>query len=180
MSILQRPVLYGLCAWVLCGCSSTSIASCPPADDGGGCFVISAPGFTQHALASARALPQLEGVSLDAPRVFQGDDVTAGTRVWVVPLLVDDQMVAASRFVPAGGGQAKLAEVTLLEDPLPELPEDIGGLVVLWANPACRGDPGLACLFPDYEWAVQLQGGNYRLFTGEEVDSLPSQAALST
>jgi len=30
-----------------------------------------------------------------------------------------------------------------------------------------------AIVFADYEWAVQLPGGNYRLFNGEVVESLP-------
>jgi hypothetical protein len=178
MSRVPRAVLLCLYTGAFCACvSSLPSGSCPPGDDGSGCFVISGPAFRQHALTSAQALPELQGLSLAAPRVLVGDYVTAGTRVWVVPLLADGQMVAASRFVPADDGQAKLAEVALLEEPLPQLAEDIGGDVVLWANPGCRGDASLACPFPEYEWAVRLPGGNYRLFNNDVVDSLPSLAA---
>jgi hypothetical protein len=177
MSLLLRFFLVGIGAMSLCACTTTpSPASCPPTDAGSACFGISGPAFRQRAAVSAAALPELgdaDPAYLDAPRVITGYELPSRTRIWVVPVLAQGRIIAASRFIAADQGRATLAETVALEEPLSELPENIGGEVVLWANPECRGDPTLSCLFPDYEWAVQLPGGNYRLFNGDVVESLP-------
>jgi hypothetical protein len=166
----------GAMSLAACGTGATP-AACPPTDGAGGCFAISGPAFEQLAVVSAAALPELADVPTAqlAARVFGGYELPSRARVWVVPVTVlhDGPMVAAARFVAADQGRARLAEVVALEETLSQLPEVLGGEVVLWANPDCRGDPSLACLFPDYEWAVQLPGGNFRLFDGEVVESLP-------
>jgi len=185
MSPFLRIVMVGIGAMLLAACAEgTPPASCPAIQDSGECFVISHVAFQQHAVVGAAALPELEGVpaaQLDAPQVIQGYEFSSRARVWVVPVTVlpDGPIVAAARFVAADQGRARLAEVVALEETLSQLPEALGGEVVLWANANCRGDPSLACLFPDYEWAVQLPGGNYRLFNGEVVDSLPLLAPAS-
>jgi hypothetical protein len=182
----RRAALVALSAFVLSGCASSPPASCGPAATARDCFAISNRAFTERAVTSARALPELKDVPIVDARVLGGEDVTARTKTWVATLLsyrpnsVQLRIVAAARFVPAGAGQARLAEVAALREPLAALPEDTfgGDAVVLWANSGCAGQPRLACLFPDYEWAIHLVGGQYRLFTSpvEIVDTLPSPA----
>lgn len=146
---------------------------CAPVDVGGECFTPSHEAFIAHALESAGAWPQLDGVALSADRVVEGDDLTNQSVTWVVPIVSEGRMVAISRFLPAGRGQVKLAEVALLEEPLPPLPDDLGGELVLFVNPGCADDSDKACLFSEYGWALQLDDGRYRMPDGEVVETLP-------
>lgn len=72
------------------------------------------------------------------------------------------------------GGESKLAEVALLELPLPRLPDDLGGELVLFVNTDCVDDPSRNCLFAEYGWAVRLADGRFKLPDDGVVESLPA------
>lgn len=156
-----------------CGLAEPS-GPCAPVDVGGECFEPSEAGFVEHALTSAGAWPQLDDVVLTAGHVLEGTDLTNDTRTWVVPLLAGGEMVAVSRFIPVTDDEVKLGEVALLEEPMPPLPADLGGELVLYADsPHCFDNPQLECLFSEMAWAVRLDDGGFRLPSGaivEEVD----------
>jgi hypothetical protein len=101
----------GVLGLVLAGCGLGPDASepCAPVDVGGECFEPSEEQFIEHALASAGAWPQLDGVELTADVVIEGTDLSSSTPTWVVPLLAHGEVVAISRFVPGVGkpGQAR-------------------------------------------------------------------------
>ena len=168
-----RSLLF-VVATIVSGCAMDRTGDpCAPVDVGGECFVRSEEAFVAHALESADAWPQLDGMELSAERVIGGTDVTRNTETWVVPLLDDEgQMVAISRFVPVGTDQAKLGEVALLEDPLPPLPDDLGGELVLFESRRCPDDPSAACLFVETGWAIRLPDGRFRLSNGEVLERL--------
>lgn len=165
----------GLTAVVLAGCGLGPDASgpCAPVDVGGECFEPSVERFIGHALTSAGAWPQLDGVELTADPVIEGTDLTNDLRTWVVPLVADGEIVAISRFVPVADDQVKLGEVALLEEPVAPLPADLGGEFVLYADsPRCIDNSDLSCLFAEYAWAVLLDDGRFRLPSGEVVDEI--------
>lgn len=141
---------------------------CLPVDVGGECFEPSEEALIDHALTSAGAWRQLDGLELTADRVIEGIDLTNDTRVWVIPLVAEGEMVAVSRFVPVAGDQVKLGEVALLEEPLPPLPDVFGGEFVLYVDsPRCIDNPALGCLFSELAWAVRLDDGRFRTPDGE-------------
>ena len=76
--------------------------------------------------------------------------------------------------LPAGADhQVKLGEVALLEEPLPPLPADLGGVLVLYAEgPHCIDNRELECLFSELAWAVRLDDGRFRLPDGEIVEEV--------
>lgn len=169
-----RPLSLGLLILALASCVlAEQSGPCALVDVGGECFEPSAEGFIDHALTSAGAWPQINGVGVSADRVIEGTDVTNDTRTWVVPLVADGEMVAFSRFVPVADNQVRLGEVALLEEPLPPLPADLGGEFVLYVDsPRCIDNPELDCLFSEVAWAVRLDDGRFRLPDGEVVDDL--------
>lgn len=169
-----RRLLLSIPVVVLAGCGLVEPSGpCAPVDVGGECFEPSEEGFIGHALTSAEAWPQLDGVEVTADRVIEGTDVTNDMRTWVVPLLADGEMVAVSRFIPVADDQVKLGEVALLEEPLPPLPADLGGELVLYVDSAhCFDNPELECLFSELAWAVRLADGRFRLPDGEVVDEV--------
>jgi hypothetical protein len=165
----------GFLVLVLAGCGLGPDASgpCAPVDVGGECFEPSEEQFIEHALASAGAWPQLDGVEVPADVVIEGTDLSSNRPTWVVPLLADGEIVAISRLVPVSGNLVKLGEVALLEEALAPLPVDLGGEFVLYADGArCIDDPDPSCLFSEYPWAVRLEDGRFRLPNGELVDQV--------
>lgn len=165
----------GLTGLVLAGCGLGPDASgpCAPVDVGGECFEPSDERFIEHALTSAGAWPQLDGVEMTADRVIEGTDLANDLRMWVVPLVADGKIVAISRFVPVADNQVKLGEVALLVEPLALLPADLRGEFVLYADsPRCIDNPEVSCLFAEHAWAVRLDDGRFRLPSGEVVDEL--------
>lgn len=171
---MSRSLSRGLIALVLTGCGLAGTSGpCAPVDVGGECFEPTGAAFIRHALMSAEAWPQLDGVDVTADRVIEGFDRSHGTRTWVVPLMADSEMVAISRFIPVTDTQVKLGEVSLLEEPLPPLPSDFGGEFVLYADsPNCIDNPELECLFSELAWAIRLDDGRFRLPDGEIVDEV--------
>lgn len=170
-----RPLLLSISLVVLGGCSLGADASgpCAPVDMGGECFEPSEEGFIDHALTSAGAWPQLDGLDLTADRVIDGTDLTTDSPTWVVPLVAEDEMVAVSRFVPVAGGQVKLGEVALLEEPLRPLPEGLEGEFVLYVDsPRCIDNPALDCLFSELAWALRLDDGRFRTPDGDIVETV--------
>lgn len=110
---------------------------------------------------------------MTADRVIDGTDVTNDMRTWVVPLIADGEMVAISRFVPVADNQVRLGEVALLEEPLPPLPEELGGEFVLYVgSPHCIDNADLECLFTELESAVRLDDGRFRLPDGAIVEEV--------
>lgn len=155
-------LLLGIPMIVLAGCGLVEPSGpCAPVDVGGECFEPSEEGFIDHALTSAGAWPQLDGVERTADRVIEGTDVTNDMQTWVVPLLADGEMVAVSRFLPVTDHQVRLGEVALLEEPLPPLPADL-----------CHDNPELECLFSELAWAVRLDDGRFWMPGGEIVDDV--------
>lgn len=177
---MVRSLLLGLGMLAITGCGMLGpepSGPCAPVDIGGDCFEPSEEGFIDHALTSAGAWPQLDGVEVTADRVIEGTDVTNDTPTWIVPLIGGGEMVAISRFVPVADNQVKLGEVALLEEPLPPLPADLGGEFVLYVDsPRCIDNPEADCLFGELAWAVRLDDGRFRLPDGDVIDELSSGA----
>lgn len=148
-------ILWGL-AIGLSACSflPEADASCPPVDPGGDCFVPSRDAFATHALTSATAWPQLNGVALDTGDLIEGFDEVAGQRTWIVPLWARGEVVAASRFLPLGN-RVRLAEVVLYQPARRTFPGPVGGqrLILVAAGANDCGDPlPNQCLFINYRW----------------------------
>jgi len=173
---MRLAVLLFLGALVsACGPSAEDLGPCAPVDVGGECFAPSNEGFLQHALTSADAWPQLDGVELSADRVIEGVQLPDNTPIWLVPIMSDNRMVAISRFVAVERDQVKLGEVALLERPLPPLPADVGGELVLFVDIGCVDDASVDCLFGAHRWAVRLADGRFRLPDGRVVDEVPAR-----
>jgi hypothetical protein len=163
----------GVLALTGCGLGPGPSGPCAPVDVGGECFEPSDEAFIDHALTSAGAWPQLDGLELTADRVIDGTDLTNDSPTWVVPLVAEGEMVAVSRFVPVAGGQVKLGEVALLEEPLSPLPDDLGGEFALYVDsPRCIDNPALDCLFSELAWAMRLDDGRFRLPDGQIVETV--------
>ncbi len=174
----MRSALVVLFAALLSGCGllgTDELSPCAPVDVGGECFAPSEEAFIEHALTSAGAWPQLKGVKLSADRIIEGADLANNIETWIVPMLSDGRMVAVSRFVPVENGQVKLGEVALLEEPLPRLPDDLGGEFVLFIDVGCIDDASAGCLFGEYRWAVRLADGRFQLPDGSVVDEVPAR-----
>lgn len=127
---------------------------CPPVDEGGDCFRPSEAAFKAHALQSATAWPQLRGLPITAGQVIEGFDEVAGQPTWVVPLLAEGRVVAASRFLPFEGF-VRLGEVALYQPPRLDFPiPNAGERFVLSAGPGCSEPGPEACLFSGYRWRL--------------------------
>jgi hypothetical protein len=88
--------------------------ACRPVDEGGECFTPSHEGFISHALASARAWPQLDGLAVEATEVIDAFDTESGQAIWIVPIRAGGKIVAASRFQTfADTDEVRLGEVAL-------------------------------------------------------------------
>jgi len=158
----------------LIGCAAEQ-SRCSPVDPGGECFAPSEEAFIAHALTSATAWPQLDAVRVSADRVIEAVDLSTDSPTWLVPLMEGDRMVAISRFLPVGEDEVKLAEVSLLEEPLEPLPEQFAGELVLFADASCAEDPSIDCLFNEEHWAIALPNGTFELPDGSIVEQLPGQ-----
>lgn len=173
----ERPLSHRLAfalgiAFVLVGCAPEQ-SRCGPVDPGGECFAPSKDAFIEHALTSATAWPQLDGVTVSATRVIEAVDLTTDSQTWLVPLMDGNRMVAISRFLTVDEDEVKLGEVSLLEEPLEPLPEQFGGEVVLFADTSCAEDPSIDCLFNESRWAVALPDGTFQVPDGSVVEELP-------
>jgi hypothetical protein len=127
---------------------------CRPVDEGGECFTPSREGFVEHALASARAWPQLDGLAIEAGDVIEGFDEGADQPTWIVPLRSEGQVVAASRFLPFGN-EVRLGEVALYEPARTEFPTPGANERLVIFTDTC-GDPMPAsCLFREYGWRLE-------------------------
>ena len=140
----------------LSGCSMLQPGpdGCRPVDEGGGCFVPSRDGFVEHALVSARAWPQLDGLTIEASEVIEGFDAAAGQPTWIVPLRSDGGIVAASRFLPFNG-EVRLGEVALYLPARDKFPTPVQNERLVIFAKMC-GDPMPAtCLFREHGWRLE-------------------------
>ncbi len=143
-------------SWSLSGCSLVGLGpdACRPVDEGGECFAPSRDGFVEHAIESARAWPQLDGLAIEAGGVIEGFDAAAGAPTWIVPLLSDGRVVAASRFLPFGD-EVRLGEIALYLPPRDGFPTPAAGERLVIFTAMC-GDPMPAtCLFREYGWRIE-------------------------
>lgn len=143
-------------AFTLSGCSllETGLDECRPVDEGGECFAPSRTGFVEHALASTRAWPQLEGLTIEAGVVVEGFDAAAGLPTWIVPLSSDGRFVAASRFLPFGD-EVRLGEVAIYVPARDEFPTPRENERLVIFTQTC-GDPMPAtCLFRKHGWRIE-------------------------
>ncbi len=149
-------ILVALC-WSLSGCSLVGLGpdACRPVDEGGECFAPSGDGFAEHAIESARAWPQLDGIALEAGGVIDAFDEAAGEPTWIVPLWADGRIVAASRFLPFGADEVRLGEVALYRPPRDGIPTPAAGERLVIFTAMC-GDPMPAtCLFRESGWRIE-------------------------
>ncbi|MBA2316107.1 MAG: hypothetical protein H0V87_12020 [Chloroflexi bacterium] len=154
---LTRGITLAIGASIaLAACSVLNIGepTCPPVDPGGECFAPSDAGFAEHALTSATAWPQLDGIPLSAGDVIHGFDEVADQPTWVVPLLADGQVVGASRFLPFGD-DVRLAEIALYQPPRATFPSPAAGQGLKLTLATGCYDPGAGeCLFTSYGWRL--------------------------
>lgn len=156
--------LVAAVALVIAGCSflTDDPSACRPVDVGGECFAPSDKGFVEHALTSARAWPQLNGLDIEAGAVIEGFDAVAAQPTWIVPLRSGGQIVAASRFLPFGD-QVRLGEVTLYEPARDSFPVPRDGERLVLVSGYC-GDPlPDECLFTNYGWRIEQARSFLRL-----------------
>ena len=141
---------------VTAGCSflADDPSACRPVDVGGECFAPSDEGFIEHALTSAGAWPQLDGLDIEAGGVIKGFDADAAQPTWVVPLRSGGQTVAASRFLPFGD-QVRLAEVTLYQPARDSFPAPGNGERLVLVSAGCGEPLPDECLFTNYEWRIE-------------------------
>ena len=140
----------------LSGCSMLEPGphQCRPVDVGSECFAPSRAGFVKHALASARAWPQLDGLAIEAGEVIEGFDAAADEPTWMVPLRSDGRIVAASRFLPFQN-EVRLGEVALYLPARDEFPMPGQNERLVIFTQAC-GDPmPAACLFSEHGWRIE-------------------------
>ena len=143
-------------SWSLSGCSLVGLGpdACRPVDEGGECFAPSRDGFVEHAIESASAWPQLDGLAIEAGGVIEGFDAAAGEPTWIVPLLSDGRIVAASRFLPFGD-EVRLGEVALYQPARDGFPTPAAGERLVIFTAMC-GDPIPAtCLFREHGWRIE-------------------------
>lgn len=148
-------ILVGV-ALLLSGCSLLEPGpdECRPVDVGGECFAPSSEGFVEHALTSARAWPQLDGLPIEARKVIEGFDATAGQPTWIVPLYSDGRIVAASRFL-SFGDEVRLGEVALYQPARDTFPTPAENERLVIFTEEC-GDPMPAtCLFNEHGWRIE-------------------------
>ena len=140
----------------LSGCSmlEPGPGECRPVDEGGECFAPSRAGFVEHALASARAWQQLDGLVIEAGEVVEGFDAAADAPTWIVPLRSDGRVVAASRFLPFEN-EVRLGEVALYLPVRDEFPTPAQNDRLVIFTQVC-GDPMPAtCLFREHGWRIE-------------------------
>jgi len=150
------PGILAAVAFCLSGCFAVEPGpdDCRPVDEGGECFAPSRVGFVEHALASARAWPQLDGRAIEAGEVVEGFDAAAGQPTWIVPLRSDGEIVAASRFLPFEHA-VRLAEIALYLPAREAFPMPAPGERLVIFTQAC-GDPMPAtCLFNEHGWRLE-------------------------
>lgn len=144
-------------AVLLSGCSlllRQGADDCVPVDTGGECFAPTREGFIEHALASARAWPQLDGLAIEAGEIIEGFDAAAEQPTWIVPLRFEGRFVGASRFLPFRE-QVRLGEVALYQPARDAFPAPGQGERLVIFTAAC-GDPmPEACLFREYRWRIE-------------------------
>ncbi len=130
---------------------------CRPVDVGGDCFAPSPQGFADHALASAKAWPQLNGMSLTAARLIEAQNVARNEPNWIVPLTASGKVYAASRFLPAGR-QVRLAEIALYEPALASFPHPQPGHRLVLRENGCPQPTDASCLFSNFGWEIDAEG----------------------
>jgi hypothetical protein len=151
--------VHGILVAVVLSLSGCSVLEpgpdqCRPVDEGGDCFAPSPEGFVEHALASARAWPQLDGLAIEAGGVIEGFDAAADQPTWIVPLHSDGRIVAASRFLPLGA-EVRLGEVALYQPPRDAFPTPAENERLVIFTAVC-GDPMPAsCVFREYGWRIE-------------------------
>ena len=134
--------------------------ACRPVDEGGECFTPSHDGFIAHALASARAWPQLDGMEVEATDIIDAFDAESGRAIWIVPIRAHGQVVAASRFQPFGDtGQVRLGEVALYQPARTSFPTPRADQRLVIFLTSC-GDPmPESCLFTNFAWRLEAAEG---------------------
>jgi hypothetical protein len=138
----------GLRAWRR-GAASPEPDECRPVDEGGRCFVPSRDGFVEHALVSAWAWPQLDGLRIEASEGIESFDAAAGRQTWIVPLRSNGGIVAASRFLPFDD-EVRLGEVALYPAARDRFPTPAQNERLVIFTRMC-GDPIPAtCLFREH------------------------------
>jgi hypothetical protein len=154
MRIMRLAAVLGALALAAACSSFASDPACAPVDPGGECFGPADAAFAAHALASAAAWPQLEGLALTAGPVIAAFDEAAGQPTWVVPLMANDRVVAASRFLPVGE-RVRLAEVALYQPPRTDFPVPVAGQrLVLIPTASCADPLPVSCLFANHSWRI--------------------------
>lgn len=130
--------------------------ACRPVDEGGECFTPSHEGFISHALASARAWPQLDGLVVEATEVIDAFDTESGQAIWIVPIRAGGKIVAASRFQQfSDKDQVQLGEVALYLPPRLSFPAPRAGQRLVIFHASC-GDPmPESCLFTNFGWRLE-------------------------
>lgn len=153
-----RTLLWILAAGslALSGCSVVEPGpdTCRPVDEGGECFAPTREGFIDHALASARAWPQLDGLAIDADEIIEGFDAAAGQPTWIVPLRSNGRVVGASRFLPFRD-EVRLAEVALYQPARDGFPAPGQGERLVIFTAQCGDPKPETCLFAEYGWRVE-------------------------
>jgi hypothetical protein len=153
-----RTVVATLVAVVLSlsGCSMLEPGpdECRAVDEGGECFAPSRAGIVEHALASTRAWPQLDGLAIEAGEVVEGFDAAADAPTWMVPLRSNGKIVAASRFLPFEN-EVRLGEVALYLPARDEFPTPAHDERLVIFTQDC-GDPlPETCLFREHAWRIE-------------------------
>lgn len=143
-------------ALLVSGCErfSTGPDACQPVDPGTGCFDSTREAFIEHALASARARPELDGLEIEAGEVLYGLDEAAVQPTWIVPLRSNGRVVGATRFATFRD-QVRLVEVALYQPARDSFPSrGPGQNLVIFIAPC--GDPiPETCLFREYGWRIE-------------------------
>jgi hypothetical protein len=158
MRVIDRIGVVLAVALAVAGCSLVAAdPDCPPVDEGGECFVPTEQGFLDHAMESAGAWPPLDGVNLVPQGVIEGFDRAANQRTWIVPMVADGRVVAASRFLPFDD-RVRLGEVVLYQPPRQSFPTPDEGerLVILPAlGRECVDPEADKCLFAEHLWLLE-------------------------
>lgn len=159
----RGAALVAAAALAIAGCSllADDPSACRPVDVGGDCFAPSDEGFVEHALTSAGAWPQLNGLDIEAGAVIEAFDTAAGQPTWIVPLFSDGQTVAASRFLPFED-QVRLSEVTLYQPARDGFPVPRDGERLVLVSRACVDPLPDECLFTEYGWRIEQAQSHLR------------------
>lgn len=156
---MRTGAVVGILVAVVLSLSGCSILEpgpdeCRPVDEGGECFAPARASFVEHALASARAWPQLDGLAIEAGEVVEAFDAAADAPTWIVPLRSNGQIVAASRFLPFEN-EVRLGEVALYVPARDESPTPAQNERLVIFTQVC-GDPmPKTCLFREHAWRIE-------------------------